>query len=320
MKRAVLAVALVLLLLVSVIGVSLAKEQWRKSYSGLNEVSFKCIVAHPKTAGLLLAGSGRRLYRSYDGGKNWKAVLNPNKAINAVLIDEKNGLMYAACESGLYQSLDEGLSWRQVYRGKDKQKNILCLAKNSRLFLGTEGGLLCETEKKGVFQRVDSGLPQCRIISMAVSGEVMYLATEQGVFKSSDGGVTFEKVFVATQAETDEVPDELDSDVQDEYAPASKLRCIVVAPDNPQLVYLGTDKGVLFSSEGAKSWQALSNAGLLDNTVNFILLKNTKIYAATQQGVFVYAKDKQAWQELYKGMISGAVNCLDFDNCFNLSR
>ncbi|MEA3450705.1 MAG: YCF48-related protein, partial [Bacteroidota bacterium] len=80
-------------------------------------------------------GDERGLYKSIDGGKNWKKVIeiSENTGINNVIIDPKNPkIMYATSEqrrrrqygkigggpeSAVYKSVDGGENWRKIMKG-----------------------------------------------------------------------------------------------------------------------------------------------------------------------------------------------------------
>jgi photosystem II stability/assembly factor-like uncharacterized protein len=93
------------------------------------------------------AGGDRGLYKTTDGGKTWKAVLNvsENTGVTDVVFDPRNpDVLYAAAyqrrrhvwtlidggpESGIYRSSDAGQTWRKVNKGlPDGDKGRIGLA------------------------------------------------------------------------------------------------------------------------------------------------------------------------------------------------
>jgi photosystem II stability/assembly factor-like uncharacterized protein len=102
------------------------------------------IVVHPYDADTVFvaaqgplwrSGGDRGLYRTTDGGKNWKRVLHisDDTGVNEVHLDPRNpDVLYASAyqrrrrpwtlinggpESGLYKSTDGGETWRKINRG-----------------------------------------------------------------------------------------------------------------------------------------------------------------------------------------------------------
>jgi len=279
---------------------------------GLNETDFNCIVLHPKTEGLLFAGSSRGLYRSYDYGKSWKPVFSPKCPVNCIIID--GNTIYAATAQGLYGSFDAGLSWKLIYRGKGKAKNIISLGANdSYLFLGTEAGLFRSVKIKHSFNKANSGFPQTKVLSISVTEPTLYVATDQGVFKSADNGLIFHKLLAISKEEADEATDADEGESEDELEFQSKIRFIAIDKKNPETVYLGLDLGVRESLDGGRSWKWLSKAGLLEKRINFILPAGRKIYAGTENGLYVYDKDEESWRQAYKGIPATKIKCLTYD-------
>jgi len=102
------------------------------------------IVVHPQDSNVVYvaaqgplwrAGGHRGLYRTTDGGKTWKQILQPsnNTGVNEVHLDPRDpDVVYATTyqrrrrvwtminggpESGVYKSTNGGLSWRKIERG-----------------------------------------------------------------------------------------------------------------------------------------------------------------------------------------------------------
>ncbi|MCM8780024.1 MAG: hypothetical protein NC914_02610 [Candidatus Omnitrophica bacterium] len=304
MRRVVL-----IIMFVALAGIALSNENFQ---TGLNEADFNCIAVHPKTTGLLFAGSNKSIYRSFDAGKNWKSVYNPKCAVNSIIIDSNN--VYAATARGLYASFDAGITWKLIYRGRDKAKNVLCLGVNeSFIFLGTEAGLFRSEKIKHIFKKINSGLPQAKVFSLSVIQSTLCVATNQGVFKSKDNGLIFDKLLTIIREETDEVSDADEGESENPPESQSKIRFITLDKDKPYTLYLGTDDGIKISSDGGLSWRNTAKSGLLEKRINFILLQGKKVYAGTKRGLYIYDQDRQNWQEAYKGIPLANIKCLSYD-------
>ena len=105
------------------------------------------ILIHPKNSNIVWvavqgplwsSGGQRGLYKTVDGGKNWKLVLKDNKwtgATEVILDPSNNKVMYAALwqrhrtvaaymgggpGSGIYKSYDEGETWKKLTNGLPK--------------------------------------------------------------------------------------------------------------------------------------------------------------------------------------------------------
>jgi photosystem II stability/assembly factor-like uncharacterized protein len=130
---------------------------------------------------LWVAGGDRGLYKSVDGGKNWKAVLtiSENTGVVDVAIDPSNpDIVYAAA----YQ----------------RRRHVFTLIDG-----GPESAIYKSTDAGATWNKLKSGLPSVDMgrIGLAVSAadpNVVYATVEAadgkgGIFRSSDRGATWEK-------------------------------------------------------------------------------------------------------------------------------
>ena len=75
----------------------------------------RTLVIDPQTPATLFAGaSGGGVYKSTDGGEQWRAVNSglTNTSAQALVIDPQNPTtLYAGTDSGVYKTTDGGESW-----------------------------------------------------------------------------------------------------------------------------------------------------------------------------------------------------------------
>ena len=77
----------------------------------------QCLAVDPNDGGATVyAGSrGRGVWRSDDGGGNWRDLSLPASDVFSVAVSPADGAVYAGCEpSALYRSDDGGRSWREL--------------------------------------------------------------------------------------------------------------------------------------------------------------------------------------------------------------
>ena len=120
----------------------------------------------------------RGVYKSTDGGANWKKVLNNNEYAGASLlsIDKNNPeILYAALwehtrkpwqvvsggpGSGLYKSEDGGETWTELTNGLPEEKGKMAISvspvDSNLVFALVEGDSF--NELGGLFKSVDAGL------------------------------------------------------------------------------------------------------------------------------------------------------------------
>lgn len=82
------------------------------------------------------------------------------------------------------------------------------------------------------------------------------------------------------------------------------LRTVLVDPDNPQDIFIGSRNAVLKTEDGGKSWRNILLVKGQNKVVNFLLFdpkdKNS-LYAATQAGLFHSANRGKSWNRIFKG-------------------
>ncbi|MFQ5997154.1 MAG: hypothetical protein ACE5LA_06000, partial [Dehalococcoidales bacterium] len=123
-------------------------KSWGPINSGLRSRFVRSLAIDPQDPEVIYLGTGDgELYRSEDGGKNWKwssAGMNPGESITAIAVDPAQpSVVYAgSIASGVYLSQDSGETWRQINEGLETRA-ILTLGVSSDggvVYAGTQGG------------------------------------------------------------------------------------------------------------------------------------------------------------------------------------
>ena len=217
----------------------------------------------------------RGVFRSNDGGKNWKKVLFKDNTTGAVDLCFEPGnpkVVYATLwhaiwkpdvkdqpfdpGSGLYKSKDGGVTWTQISGNGLPTVNWgragVAVAPGTR---GQRVYLIIEAKEKkgGLFRSDDAGATwrkiteDPRIETFWYMGEifvdpknpdVVYVPL-QNFFRSTDGG----KSFTATKG----------APGGDDY------HTMWIDPTNPQRMILGTDQGATISMNGGETWSPWYN-------------------------------------------------------------
>jgi photosystem II stability/assembly factor-like uncharacterized protein len=82
------------------------------------------------------------IYRTHDGGKNWKEIVNglPDDPINVVREDPlQQGLLYAGSERAVYFSIDDGENWQSLRLNMPATSIRDLVIKDDDLVVGTHG-------------------------------------------------------------------------------------------------------------------------------------------------------------------------------------
>lgn len=242
------------------------------------------IAVHPKDPNIVYVAalghaygpnSERGVYRSSDGGRTWRKVLDKGPDVGAIdldLLTDDPGVIYAAMwrsrrppwstyaplegpGSGLYKSTDGGDSWTQLQGGglPDGDWGRVGVA----IAPGTHGQriyALIEAKAAGLYRSDDGGKTWThagsdpRITSRAwyFSGvtadpknpDVVYLPNV-ALYRTSDAGKSFSVVRGAPGG--------------DDY------HSLWIDPTDSSRMILGTDQGTTISVDGAKTWSTWYN-------------------------------------------------------------
>jgi len=292
---------------------------------GRGNLNLKTVLVNPGDNRIIYIGTNSGVLKTEDAGEGWRIILSvkgQNKGVNFLLFDaqDKNSL-YAATGNGLYYSNNQGKDWKRIFQGKNYlESDCTALAiLPYAIYLGTKQGLFISQDQGRSWQKETAKLGNSRVFAIACNlkePKFVYIACVDGVFKTQDAGQSWERTFVSSPQENGKEIEEIIED-RDEEMRFSDIRYISIDPANPNYIYLATARGVYKSQDRGVSWELLSNAGLLNREVKFILISNkSNLHAVTKSGVFEYKQDK--WQELSLGLAVEEVNFLSLDNQDNL--
>jgi hypothetical protein len=321
----VILVALVLFYL-ALAAISFSEEISWEDIGGGN-INLRTVSVHPQNQSIIYIGLDTGLFRTDDGGGNWKNILSlrgQKRAVNFLFFDTKeNNSLYVATANGLFYASYEGQHAKRIYQGKNAWENE-CTALAvlpSAIYLGTKGGLFVSKDKGRSWHRERTQLGNSHILAIAYNAKepgYIYVACIDGVFKTQDSGQSWGRIFIAKPTEngTDTDAEEENED-RDEEIKFSRIRFISIDPNNPSRLYLGTSRGVYKSQDMGGAWELMPDYGLLNREIKFLLISSqSKIYAVTKSGIFTYNNNR--WEELSLRLTAGEVRSLTLDNQDNL--
>lgn len=195
----------------------------------------------PGADGAIYAGGGNEwfgpaVWKSADLGKSWthsseglayEAGHDPIKAVWS--IGRRNGTLYAGVEpAGLFSSQDGGKTWSHI-DGLQKHPS-------RKDWMPGGGGLILHT-----------------IIPHPEDEEQMWIAVSTGgMFHTRDGGKTWEPRNMGVR--NDYLPED------QRYAETGQcVHSVVMARDNPDLMYQQNHCGMYRSDDGGKSWESIED-------------------------------------------------------------
>jgi hypothetical protein len=158
--------------------------------------------------------------------------------------------LYALTDQGLFMSLDEGLTWDRLFD-----------------LIGSDEPLDEIEEIPDDF--AEQSEESRRLTALAIDPNEprhLYLASTQGLLVSQDGGARWQR---ATQLGLG----------------TSQIRHLVLHAHSPTVVYAATAQGVARYHAQDQRWEVVYS-GLPTHAVRFLASTETKIYAATDQGLY----------------------------------
>ena len=194
------------------------------------------------------------IWRSQDGGRSWQRVLTPNYIQTIVAHASQTGLLYGFTHDPYYQSRVNPNFQEEDY------------------FYSNDHG---HTWNK-------QGPP--------VSTKPCYGSTLQFIDKYRPMAIDpFDgnHVFVIDNGTLLESHNSCDTTETFATSPNRSMNSIAFDPDNPDILYVGTDSGAYISFDGGNTWNQI-NDGLLGATVIYSIVvdKDSNVYAATPYGIF----------------------------------
>lgn len=273
------------------------------------------ITQNPENPSHLYAGTAEGVFFSEDNGNHWKALpieIGTTFPCRALAIDPFNTkIMYAGVDGrGLYASANGGDSWSAIPLGVSaehlSQAEILGIfidranpdvlyvtASHIGIFTTNNGG---KTWKALTAQLAASGTIATHLLAhKRLAGHLCFGTAAGDIYKSMDGGTTWSPTRHGDGT--------------------NGIGGFAVSPADPNLVYVGTETGVLASSDFGTTWKDV--APDQPNVPSSIVGT-----AATAQTIYAYGQGVgfrrstnggKAWTKCETGLGSSSVSLLSSD-------
>jgi photosystem II stability/assembly factor-like uncharacterized protein len=252
---------------------------------------------------------GDGIYKSTDGGQNWKNMgLPKSDRISSIIVDPKNsdivwvgvlGALWGDSEDrGIYKTTDGGVTWQKTFYvdAKTGCSDLIMDTKNPNIMYasfwefrrtgwsfssgGTQSALYKSVDGGKTWNKIHNGFPAGKLGRIAITvapsnSNILYsvLETEKaelnGLYRSDDAGANWKH---------------LNSDFGLVVRPFYFSR-ITVDPKNPDIVIKGGLNGSV-SRDGGKTFK---NLGSMHSDIHDIVFDNNdsnRIFCATDGGVY----------------------------------
>jgi photosystem II stability/assembly factor-like uncharacterized protein len=219
--------------------------------TGLKDVDIYCLSIDPAQSKNLYAGTSKGIYISVDSGVTWSQRNNGLKtsSIQTLAVDPAPAgagrgtpvpgpVLYAGTRQGeVYKTTNGGGDWKVVQTLNSPVAQIVAaLRKPGIFFAATEDGLFISSDDGDTWNQVSGGIWKVRLTGVvpAANSDTVYAYGVSGVFVSHDGGTNWGPAANGLEG----------------MQPTALAR----HPADASILYVGTDKGVLRTSNGGVTW------------------------------------------------------------------
>ncbi len=145
--------------------------------------------------GDIFVGSDSGIFKTSDGGTNWKHVFDDRRVTHLIEVD---GALVGSGYKGVIRSTDGGehFDWVMTENGASIRTALIEGGIAAISFDGWEKWLHTSIDGGKTWQAQDDSSPSVRFLGdIKRAGEYLFYSTEEGVFRSSNEGITWELVF-----------------------------------------------------------------------------------------------------------------------------
>jgi len=311
-------------------------ETWTKKDNGVtewNEITFRNFGIRPGNSDVVFAGAeittgilGKefdkakgKIYKTVDGGDNWRCVWEGDSLVRFILFDPTNpDIMYASTGIfdreayndtgiGVLKSTDGGETWRQINNGlANLYVGFLEMHPDNPNILFAAVGNHVHSDGNGIYRTTDGGASWTRVLPSAGTAkslrmtvvtvspsdlDVVYAGDgETGFYRSDDGGNSWTRY---------------SGKIGGGYGPDGIRAGIPISaavdPDDPMTVFVNNYNGGVFkSTDGGRTWIDCS-AGYTGADLHDIAVARNNpdlVYTIGRSGPFRSSNGGQQWQGL----------------------
>jgi photosystem II stability/assembly factor-like uncharacterized protein len=274
------------------------------------------IALHPTKPNILYVATDEAVYKSSDTGKSWQRLngeLSRTRVISLAIDPVLSANVFAGTMGdGAYKSPDGGRTWHQFNTGL--QKGTISIIVNQLVFNPERSDMIYAGTTVGVYRSTDGGRTWTErmkgmsevsfIVTLAIDPQrprVLYAGTTGGIYRTTDAGETWEKKSAGMVA--------FDAKMA---SMALGVNGIVVNPQNSDLVYAGTTKGLYKSSDQGEQWTKIEG-NIRESYVSAIQLDPTDpsvLYMATSDRVHKSEDAGKTWDPKTAGLEATSIRSL----------
>ncbi len=269
--------------------------------AGMHGKSIRAFALAPNKPEMMVAGALDGVYRSDDGGKNWRKITPEHHAelknFESVAIDPADpNVIYAGTWHLPWKTSNGGASWTNLKKGIIDDSDVFSIIidpkEPSVVYASACSGIYRSDSAGELFHKIQ-GIPfsarRTRVLKQdPVDRNVVYAGTTEGLWKTVDAGKTWKRV----------------------SSPNLIINDVMIDPRHPSRVLLATDRSGVLVSDTAGQVFVASNRGFTHRQVAALLMDRSHsqtIYAGVLNdkeygGVFMSRDAGQTWQQWSDGL------------------
>jgi len=280
-------------------------ESWqqqivKEEQFSITSLDILSLVIDPDNSSVLYLGARESgIYKSFSQGEFWHKTEDENGLLSgranvydiAIDPEDSNRLyvgVYQDKKGRVFRSQDSGESWEEVYVVSEEEYAVFAVAVDSYdpsiVYMGTaQGGFLKSTDYGKSWELMkwfDDVISDIAINPQDT--RIVYLSTfQKGIYKTTDKGINWQSFEKGLE----------------EFRQAEKVENLVIDSQRPEIIYAGSEYGLLTSKDGGEIWQevkiimppesipVLSLAIELENTDHLYYGAGPVLYRSLDQGV-----------------------------------
>jgi len=165
---------------------------WLAANTGITDAYATSVAADSGLTGVVYLASTQALFRSDDGGGNWRRLTQAPPADSVIADPKRAGVLYAAWYGGVFQSTDRGETWLQLGDFSGVRGLAIDPSDSRKLYAATDSGLYVSRDGGATWFTPTAGLPRTALSAVTIDpGRTSRIYVDNGtsmVFQSADGG------------------------------------------------------------------------------------------------------------------------------------
>ena len=274
------------------------------------------IALHPTNANILYVATNDAVYKSRDGGGTWERF--PSFSARRVTTLAIDPLLPATIYAGtmgdaVYKSPDGGQHWLPHNVGLKEHVSfvnqfVFHPAVSEKIYIATTVGAFYTKDAGREWEERMNGMKEVHIVtSIAINPKnpsILFGGTTGGMYRSDDGATTWKRINNGLIPESELMA-----------SMALGVNAIEIDRTNPDIVYVGTTKGLFRTINKGESWERIGQS-LPDPFVSSILIHPTEpsqLYIGGPGGVWKSSDSGKTWQAMNQGIATLNMRALAMD-------